>query len=81
MSIACLLSLSTAVHDGRKTAISLNGLPSRWTYTPPRQSPVLTPPDPGGPVSVSVSFTAVHHCSRLTAPAASVQVADGDEPP
>ena len=33
MSIAWLLSLSTAVHDGRKTAISLNGLPSRWTYT------------------------------------------------
>jgi hypothetical protein len=29
----------------------------------------------------SVSFTAVHHCSQLTAPAASVQVADGDEPP
>ena len=47
----------------------------------PHKGRVLTPPDPGGLVSVSVPFTAVHHCPQLTAPAASVQVADGDEPP
>ncbi len=56
MSIACLLSLSTAVHDGRKTAISLNGLPSQWTYTPATEPGA----DSSGSRRPSLSFSLIH---------------------